>query len=103
MSKSNSESSLGFNRREALLSATASVAAVAAAASSSDVRTVQAAGASWSTPRSAVAKTRYGKVRGYVEDGVLTFKGVPYGANTEGETAGSRPSRPNHGTASTRR
>src|SRR5690242_20674116 len=85
MSKSNSKSSLGFNRREALLSATASVAAVAAAASSSDVSTVQAAGASCSTPRSAVAKTQYGRVRGYVEDGVLTFKGVPYGANTGGE------------------
>jgi len=85
MSKSNSESSLGFNRREALLSATASVAAVAAAASSSDVGRVQAAGPSCSTPRSAVAKTQYGKVRGYVEDGVLTFKGVPYGANTGGE------------------
>jgi para-nitrobenzyl esterase len=32
-----------------------------------------------------VAKTQYGTVRGYVEDGVLTFKGVPYGANTGGE------------------
>lgn len=38
-----------------------------------------------STPRSAVASTQYGKVRGYVEDGVLTFKGVPYGATTGGE------------------
>jgi para-nitrobenzyl esterase len=38
-----------------------------------------------STPRTAVAKTRYGKIRGYVEDGVLTFKGVPYGATTAGE------------------
>jgi len=38
-----------------------------------------------STPRSAVANTKYGKVRGYVEEGVLTFKGVPYGANTGGE------------------
>src|ERR1019366_4573187 len=45
----------------------------------------QGGGASCSTPRSAVAKTQYGKVRGYVEDGVLTFKGVPYGANTGGE------------------
>ena len=40
---------------------------------------------SCSTPRTAVANTQYGKVRGYVEDGVLTFKGVPYGATTGGE------------------
>jgi para-nitrobenzyl esterase len=38
-----------------------------------------------STPRTAIARTQYGKVRGYVEDGVLTFKGVPYGATTGGE------------------
>ena len=40
---------------------------------------------SCSTPRTAVASTHYGKVRGYVEDGVFTFKGVPYGADTGGE------------------
>ena len=38
-----------------------------------------------STPRSAVAKTQYGKVRGFVDGGVLTFKGIPYGQNTAGE------------------
>ena len=38
-----------------------------------------------STPRSAVAKTQYGKVRGFVSGGVLTFKGVPYGQTTAGE------------------
>lgn len=38
-----------------------------------------------STPPTAVARTQYGKVRGYVEDGVMTFKGVPYGATTAGE------------------
>lgn len=38
-----------------------------------------------STPRSAVAQTQYGKVRGYEDGGVLTFKGVPYGQNTGGE------------------
>ena len=38
-----------------------------------------------STPQSAVALTRYGKVRGYVDDGVLIFKGIPYGQNTGGE------------------
>jgi para-nitrobenzyl esterase len=37
-----------------------------------------------STPRSAIAKTQYGKVRGFVDDGVITFKGVPYGQTTAG-------------------
>jgi para-nitrobenzyl esterase len=37
------------------------------------------------TPRSAVAQTQYGKVRGYEDGGVLTFKGVPYGQDTGGE------------------
>jgi len=81
----NSENSLRFNRRRALLSASAGLAALAGTASSSDAKTASAAGASCDTPRSAVAKTQYGKVRGYVEEGVLTFKGVPYGANTGGE------------------
>jgi para-nitrobenzyl esterase len=38
-----------------------------------------------STPRTAVAKTQYGKVRGFVDGGVFTFKGVPYGQTTAGE------------------
>ena len=38
-----------------------------------------------STPASAVATTQYGKVRGYLDGGVLTFKGVPYGQTTGGE------------------
>jgi para-nitrobenzyl esterase len=37
------------------------------------------------TPKSAVAKTQYGKVRGFLDGGVFTFKGVPYGQNTGGE------------------
>jgi len=75
----------GFSRRHALLSAAAGVTGMPGAASGSDLRTAQAARATCSTPRSAVAKTQYGKVRGYVDDGVLTFKGVAYGANTGGE------------------
>ena len=38
-----------------------------------------------STPKTAVAKTQYGKVRGFVSGGVVTFKGVPYGETTAGE------------------
>ncbi len=38
-----------------------------------------------STTRSAVAKTQYGKVRGFVSGDVFTFKGIPYGATTAGE------------------
>ena len=90
MSRSNSESSTKLNRRQALLlSATAGVAALAGTSCGSgggtNTAAPQAPAASCSTPRTAVANTQYGKVRGYVEDGVLTFKGVPYGANTGGE------------------
>ncbi len=38
-----------------------------------------------STPQAAIARTQYGPVRGYVQDDVYTFKGVPYGADTGGE------------------
>jgi para-nitrobenzyl esterase len=37
------------------------------------------------TPRSAVVKTQYGKVRGYLAGEVFQFKGVPYGTDTGGE------------------
>ena len=36
------------------------------------------------TPRSAIASTRYGKVRGFVADDVFQFKGIPYGDDTGG-------------------
>ncbi len=80
----------GLNRRQALLlTASAGVAAwvgTACAPGGGAKRGASgSAAASCSTPRTAVARTQYGKVRGYVEDGVLTFKGVPYGADTGGE------------------
>src|SRR6185503_12847866 len=87
---SNAENRVLLNRREALLlSATAGVAAAlprSAHASESTRTTAARQGAgTLSTPRSAIARTQYGKVRGYLERDVLTFKGVPYGQNTGGE------------------
>ena len=78
-----------FTRREALfLSATAgvSIAAGQAALASDSIKTAAHQGpGNVSTPRSAIAKTQYGKVRGFLDGGVFTFKGVPYGQTTAGE------------------
>lgn len=85
---SESSSRTIFTRREALLlSATAGLGMAAArpAIASDSVKTAahQEPG-NVSTPPSAVAKTQYGKVRGFVDGGVFTFKGVPYGETTAG-------------------
>jgi para-nitrobenzyl esterase len=90
MSRSNSDDRILLNRRQALkLSATAGVAAalVHPAHASDSIKTGvhQQNPPTCSTPRSAVANTKYGKVRGYVSGDVLTFKGVPYGQTTAGE------------------
>jgi hypothetical protein len=78
-----------LTRREALLlSATAGISMVAgepALASDSIKTAAHQEPGNVSTPDSAVAKTQYGKVRGFVDGGVLTFKGAPYGATTAGE------------------
>jgi para-nitrobenzyl esterase len=84
------ESQILLNRREALLmSATAGLGlAISKRAGASDsIKTGvhQQEPGNCSTPKSAVANTRYGKVRGYVDGDVLTFKGVPYGQSTAGE------------------
>ena len=78
-----------MNRREALLvSATASLSAVlrqpTLAMDSTKTAAHQEPG-NCTTPSTAVAKTQYGKVRGFVDGGVFTFKGIPYGQNTGGE------------------
>jgi para-nitrobenzyl esterase len=90
MSKSNFRKGPLLSRREALLlSATAGVgAALARTAHASDsIKTGvhQQEPPFCSTPRSAVARTQYGKVRGFVCGDVFTFKGVPYGQTTGGE------------------
>ena len=90
MSNGTKEDRILLSRRDALkLSATAGAAAVLteAAHASDSIKTGvhQQQPATCSTPRSAVASTKYGKVRGYVSGDVFTFKGVPYGQNTGGE------------------
>ena len=88
MTKSNFENRKKWNRRQALLlpaSAGMGALAVPAIASDSTKTGTRQAPGGCSTPRSAVAKTQYGKVRGFVDAGVLTFKGIPYGQNTGAE------------------
>src|ERR1700733_1216989 len=86
---SDSKNRTPMNRRQALLlPATAGLgAALAQTAKASDsTKTAAHQGpGNCSTPRSAVTKTEYGKVRGYVDGGVFTFIGIPYGQNTGGE------------------
>jgi para-nitrobenzyl esterase len=88
--ESMSENRILLNRREAmLLSAAVGMGMVldkpARASDSTKTGVHQQEPGNCSTPKTAVAKTQYGKVRGYVDGGVLTFKGVPYGQNTAGE------------------
>jgi para-nitrobenzyl esterase len=90
MSKANSRDGIILNRREALwLSATTGlgIALGRKAMASDSIKTGahQQEPGTCSTPRSAVSKTKYGPVRGYLDGGVFTFKGVPYGQNTAGE------------------
>ena len=42
----------------------------------------------------AVANTQYGRVRGYILDDIYQFKGIPYGASTEGENRFMPPKPP---------
>ena len=80
---SDSSKRIVLTRREALLlSATAGIGIVASEASraSDSIKTpAHQAPGNFSTPVSAIAKTQYGKVRGFVDGDVFTFKGVPYG------------------------
>jgi len=89
MLKSASANGIQLSRRQALrLAATAGVGAVVTHhghASDSIKTAAHQESGNCSTPRTAVASTQYGKVRGFVDGGVLTFKGIPYGQNTSGE------------------
>jgi para-nitrobenzyl esterase len=89
MSNSGPENRNQVNRRQALLLSAAGVGAAltgtTARASDSIKTAAHQVGEKCSTPRSAIAKTQYGKVRGFLDDDVFTFKGIPYGVNTAGE------------------
>ena len=78
-----------MNRRDALLFSAAAGASLAlgqpALASDSTRTAAHQEPGNCTTPRSAIANTQYGKVRGFVDGGVYTFKGIPYGQDTGGE------------------
>ncbi len=89
MSSSDAENRSRLSRRQALLlpftaGMGAALTGTARAADSTKTAAHQEPG-NCSTPRSAVASTQYGKVRGFVDGGVFTFKGIPYGQDTSGE------------------
>ena len=82
-----SHNPLPLSRRAALfLSASGGAAALANSSQAADSTktAVHQDPGNCTTPRSAIAQTQYGKVRGFVDGGVFTFKGVPYGQDTGG-------------------
>lgn len=89
MSRSNPQGPAKLNRREALiLSATAGLSAALARSAPAQESFMTAAHqepGNCTTPKSAIANTQYGKIRGFLDAGVFTFKGVPYGQTTAGE------------------
>jgi len=90
MSKPSAARNLLLNRRDVLRVSAAAAIGAAVVEPGHAADSIEYYGASLkpgncSTPRSAITKTQYGKVRGFLDGGVFTFKGIPYGQNTGGE------------------
>ena len=89
MSKTDLGKRILLNRREALVLSAAAGVGAAFAKQASGLDSTKAAAhqepGNCSTPRTAVANTQYGMVRGFADGGVITFKGIPYGQTTGGE------------------
>ena len=89
MSQSHSDNRVLLTRRQALFFWATGGMGLAMGASAQALDSTKTAAhqgpGDCSTPRTAVANTQYGKVRGFVDGGVFTFKGIPYGQDTSGE------------------
>ncbi len=77
----------GIDRRMAMFGAAGAGLALTGATAHTAVRGSRSSAlvGTCTTPRSAVARTRYGPVRGYLDNGAFTFKGIPYGDTTAAE------------------
>ncbi len=74
----------GFGTRRGMLKAGVAIAALTASGGvlAACSKTAETAPATPAAPAAPVATTKYGQVKGFVEDGISGFKGVRYGADT---------------------